>query len=163
MDNIKYKLAIISKDKIQNYGNASPNSYHFVYLQEYIKENYSNHPVLKKFINSTSADTMIKALVYFENIALLLNETRYTQDGSAKYGTFACLVLPNQIDEELEQQLYSLENHLDIFNQVVFERVFVDNGILDEEMLDIDSTLSKKQQLDSAIEIVKSYNKNKSK
>lgn len=78
-----------------------------------------------------------------------MNETKFDAYGKPKYGSFACFVLPQDISEELLNQLLSIRG-LDNFNQIVIEQVRLsddnileDNPIFDYEELPIKERLEK--------------------
>ncbi len=102
MKDIKYKLIFITEDKIEYYGDASKGETHSEYLYKYIKKYHDSHPFLSKLTVYTGADSLAYALTYFNNMAIILNETKKDSKGNIKYGSFAGLILPTHTTEKLK-------------------------------------------------------------
>ena len=145
----KYKLAIIDEENVLYYGKATANSWHSQYLYEYISEHYKDDPIFPKLSDKVSPDQLACYLVYAKNKAVFMNETKFDAYGKPKYGSFACFVLPENISEQLLEQLLNIRG-LDNFNQIVIERVHLsednileDNPVFDYEELPIRERLQK--------------------
>ena len=147
----KYKIIFISEDKIEYYGEPGANTMHSIYLSQYIQTYFKTHPVLGKLTEKTGADSLAYALTYFEKMAIVLNETKIGADGKPKYGTFACLELPNEISPKLQEQILSLSNELSCFSQLVVEKAKVEDNYLTGEIVEIDDGLSIEEKLIQAI------------
>ena len=130
-----YKVVIIDEDKVEYYGKAAANTYHSKYLYEYIKSNYSDDKILSRLTDMVSPEQLACFLVYLKNKAVMLNETKIDGNGNAKYGKFACMILPNDISEKLLNNLLSIDG-LANYNQVIIERVrLTEENILEDNLI----------------------------
>lgn len=74
--NQQYKIVFVKEDSIEYYGEPGANTMHSIYLAEYIEKYFKEHPVLGRLTVATGADSLAYALTYFENMIIVMNETR---------------------------------------------------------------------------------------
>ena len=147
----KYKIVFVKEDSIEYYGEPGANTMHSIYLAEYIEKYFKEHPVLGRLTVATGADSLAYALTYFENMIIIMNETRIGPNGLPKYGTFVCLIMPPVVSEKLQHQLSLLHENLSHFNQVVIEQTVVENNYLTGNIVDVDDSLTVEGQIAQAI------------
>jgi len=154
MDNLlKYKIIIITENNIEFYGEIKKDTdiTHSICLAEYIQKYFKEHPMLGKLTSQINADSLAYALTYFENMAILLNTTKLDEKGVPKYGKVACLELPSKISDNLANQILSLKELFNEFNDFFIEKSIVENNYLMGKIIEVDNNLNIEEKLIDAI------------
>jgi len=129
-----YKVAVVDEDGINFFGEPTEDSRHSEYLCQYIRENCSDIKAFERLNDRMIPEQLACFLVYVANKAIILNETKYTKSGEVKYGSMACVILPNEITNDM--LTYLLSANLDRFSNVLIERVHLSNDkILEDNII----------------------------
>lgn len=156
----KYKIAFIygkadlnrniKEGQIEKYGDLDDDSYHIIYLLEYIKEKQFNDNIFSK-LNPSHLPEVVSYLISRMGHIVFLNTTK----NESKYGKSGMFIIPSDISQITEDSLFIFADIIKDFSVRILYDLNLSSGFLDGDELIPSSKENPRTMLERYFEKIK--------